>query len=82
MSAPALQRLSHEPQRRRPEPDEQGTPLGVAALVLIEGLRADPERDAYRDRANRQGMEVPAAQARRCEGLLEHMAGIPLTAGG
>ena len=71
MSAPALQRLSHEPQRRRPEPDEQGTPLGVAALVLIEGLRADPERDAESDRSERERLEMPIVQP------FEHDLGIP-----
>jgi hypothetical protein len=36
------QRVADQPDRRRPQPDEQRTALGVAALVLVDGLGALP----------------------------------------
>jgi hypothetical protein len=38
-----VETVPHEPEHGRPEADEQGTALGVAALVLPDRLRADPE---------------------------------------
>jgi hypothetical protein len=77
-SVSPLERISHEPQGRRPEANEQGAPLGVAALVLIDRLRANPEHHAERDGPERQEPEMPTAQAGRREELVEHVAWIPL----
>jgi hypothetical protein len=46
--APA-QGVADQPEQWRPEPDEKGTALGVAAFVLADRLGADPERDAEPD---------------------------------
>src|SRR3954471_12690841 len=70
----AAQRIADEPERRRPQPDEQGAALGVAALVLVDGLRADPQRDAQSDGAHRDELQVVAAQADRADGGDEHLA--------
>src|SRR5919202_1274888 len=68
----ALDRITDEPEHRRPQPDEQRPALRVAALVLIDGLGADPQADAQADRPEPDGVEVPAAQARVVEGFGEH----------
>lgn len=58
----ARQRVSDQPDRGGPETDEQGATLGVPALVLINGLGANPEADAEADRAHREDVQMPGAQ--------------------
>jgi hypothetical protein len=55
----AGERLADQPQGRRPKPDEEGASLGIPALVLVDGLRPDPEDDAETDRSERGGVELP-----------------------
>jgi hypothetical protein len=38
----ALERVADQPDRRRPQADEQRAAFGVAALVLVDGLGSDP----------------------------------------
>jgi hypothetical protein len=38
-AARAIDRLANEPEHRRPETDEERTPLGITSLSLINGLR-------------------------------------------
>src|SRR5689334_5463799 len=40
------QRIADLPQRRSPQSNEQRSALGVAALLLVDRLRSDPESDA------------------------------------
>jgi hypothetical protein len=42
----ALDGVADQPEHRGPQPDEEGAALGVPALVLIDGLGADPQPDA------------------------------------
>src|SRR4029078_7109934 len=56
-----VDRVAYQPEHRRPEADEQRSPLGVSPLLLVDGLRADPERDAEVDRRERACLEVPVA---------------------
>jgi hypothetical protein len=58
----ALDGVSHEPELRGPQSDEQRPPLGVPSLILIDGLGPDPEPDAQRDRSQRGDVEIPAAK--------------------
>ena len=58
----AIERLARHPEHRRPQPHEQGAPLGVPALVLVDGLRPDPQDDAEGDRGQRDSLEMPAAE--------------------
>ena len=39
-------------------PDEQRAPLGVAALVLVDGLGADPQSDAEIDARERGDVQL------------------------
>src|SRR4051812_39230701 len=72
------QRVAHLPERRRPEPDEQGAPLGVAALVLIDRLRPDPKADAQSDGAERASVEVRAAETAAMQCVDDHGAVVPV----
>jgi len=45
-----VDRVAEQPQRWRPQSDEQRPALGVSALVLIDGLCSLPQRDAQGDR--------------------------------
>ena len=47
----SLEGVPDQPEARRPQTDEQRAPLGVAPLVLVDGLGPDPQRDAQPDRA-------------------------------
>jgi len=49
--------VAEQPEHGRPQADEQGAPLGVPALLLGDGLRADPQRDAEDDPAERGAVE-------------------------
>jgi hypothetical protein len=42
----ALKGVADQPDQRWPQANEQGPALGVAALVLVDRLGADPQRDA------------------------------------
>jgi hypothetical protein len=42
----ALEGVADQPDQRWPQANEQGPALGVAALVLVDRLGADPQRDA------------------------------------
>jgi hypothetical protein len=44
-----FERVADEPEHRWPEADEEGAAFGVAAFVLIDGFRTDPEADAEAD---------------------------------
>lgn len=57
-----FQRVADLPEGGRPEADEEGTSLGVAALVLVDRLGADPEADTKGYRAERERVEVRAAK--------------------
>src|SRR5581483_6837598 len=57
-----LHRVADLPEGGRPETDEQGAPFRVPALVLVDGLRSNPEADAQRNRAQREGVELRAAE--------------------
>ena len=59
----ALDRVADEPEHRRPQPDEERAALGVAALVLVDGLGADPQPDAQARSSPARRVQVPAAQA-------------------
>jgi len=58
-----LDAVADQPERRRPQADEQRAALGAAALVLADRLRPDPQADAQRDRTQGHELQVPAAQA-------------------
>jgi hypothetical protein len=62
-SVEPLERLSHRPQRGRPQAREQCPALGVAALVLVERLGPDPQDDAEPHARDGGQVEVPAAKA-------------------
>src|SRR5215213_9427387 len=52
-----------EPEHRRPQTDEQGSSLRVAALVLTDRLGADPQHDAERDGSQRGAVAAAADRA-------------------
>ncbi len=52
------QRVSDLPEGGRPEADEEGASFGVATLVLVDGLGADPEADTQGYRAERERVEM------------------------
>lgn len=54
----ALKRVPDEPDRRWPETDEEGAPLGIASLVLVHRFRADPQANAQSDRRQRSYLHV------------------------
>src|SRR5215218_9416193 len=60
---PPFDRIADQPEHRRPEPDEERTALGIATLLLVHRLGADPERDAQPDRAERDDVEVPSTHS-------------------
>src|SRR4029453_7929043 len=66
------QRVPDEPESRGPQPHKQSAPLGVAALALVDSLGAYPEDHAETDRAERQRVQVPVAQAAAVEGPGQH----------
>src|SRR3954470_18822096 len=76
-----LKRVAHEPEHRWPEPDEQCAPLRVAALVLVDGLGANPQGDAEPDARKRRGLQVPAADTGVVKTLGQHGARLPGPAG-
>src|SRR4051794_9370962 len=73
----ALDRVADQPEHRRPQAYEQRPPLGVAALVLVDGLRPDPQADAQPDTGHRGAVEVVAAQADVMQLLREHATALP-----
>src|SRR3954470_14104989 len=68
----ALEAVADQPEHRRPQADEQRAPLRVAALVLIDRLGADPQRDAEPDAPERGGVEGPAGEAGVMDRLRDH----------
>ena len=80
--AVALERVTDEPEHRRPEPHEQRPPLGVAARVLIDRLGPDPEIDAEPDRPEAGDVEMPAGEARAAECLDDHAPRLPILGSG
>src|SRR5215210_1539975 len=72
-----VDRIAYQPEHRRPEPYEERTALGIAALLLVHCLRADPERDAQPDRAERDDVEMPSTHAHPLKSLAYHRIGIP-----
>src|SRR4051812_31452699 len=68
----AAQGVAHQPEHRRPEADEERPPFGVAAFVLADRLRPDPEDHAEHDRAEREQVEVGAAGPDAPREELEH----------
>jgi hypothetical protein len=73
-SLPAPERVPDEPDHRGPEAHEQRTPFGISALILIDGLGADPQADAKPDRAQRQGLQVPGPKPGVVEALRQHLS--------
>src|SRR5680860_1056632 len=67
-----LEAAPDEPEHRRPQAHEQGTSLGVAALVLVDGLGADPQRAADEDRSQRADVGMLAAESQRADRLDHH----------
>ncbi len=55
--------VADHPDSGGPQSDEQRTSFGIAAFVLIDGLRADPQRDAQSHRREREDLHVRVAQA-------------------
>jgi hypothetical protein len=72
------QRVADLPERGCPEPDEEGAPLGIAALVLVDGLGADPEADAEADGAERERVELRAAQPSAMQRVDDHPRAVPV----
>jgi len=72
----APQRIADEPEHRRPETDEDRPPLCVAALVLIDGLRAHPQTQAQRDRPKRPGVHRGVAQSGAIQEPGDHQGGL------
>src|SRR5690349_24724978 len=73
----ARQRVADQPDHRRPEADEQCPALGVAALVLIDRLGADPEADAQADAGHRRDLHLPRAQTAAIEEGRQHVSTLP-----
>src|SRR3954469_11999904 len=73
----ALDRVADQPEHRRPQAHEQRPPLGVAALVLVDGLGPDPQADAQPDTGHGGAVEVVAAQADVMQLLREHATALP-----
>ena len=73
----ALKCVADEPEHRRPQAHEQRAPLGVAPLILVDGLGADPERDAESDARDRGDVAVPAAESEVVQGLGQHGGRLP-----
>src|SRR4051794_24932332 len=73
----ALERVADQPEHRRPQADEQGAPLGVAALVLVDGLGADPQADAEGDARERGAVAVPVTEPGAMECLVSMQRGYP-----
>src|SRR5680860_1142089 len=67
-----LEAAPDEPEHGRPQTYEQGTSLGVAALVLVDGLGADPQRAADEDRSQRADVGMLAAESQRADRLDHH----------
>jgi hypothetical protein len=72
------QRISDLPERRRPQPHEERAPLGVAAFILVDGLRADPEPDAKPHRAERECVQLRASETRAIERVDDHASFVPV----
>jgi hypothetical protein len=58
----ALDGIAGQPEHRGPEPDEDRAALGVAALVLVHGLGADPEDDAEHHGPERGAVQLGGAE--------------------
>src|SRR5581483_5108522 len=65
------------PERRSPQTDEERAPLRVSALVLIDGLRTDPEADAKAHRAERERVELRPAETDAAQQLDDHHPPLP-----
>jgi hypothetical protein len=72
-----LQRVPDEPEHRRPEADEERAALGVPAFLLVDGLGADPQRDAQADARERRGVRVPASQPCVMKRVCQHGRRLP-----
>jgi hypothetical protein len=57
-----LDGVADQPEHRRPQADEDGAPLGVAPLLLVDGLGAYPQRQAQHDRSQGGEVQVQTAQ--------------------
>ena len=77
-----LKRVPDQPEHRRPKAHEERPALGVSALLLIDGLGADPQRDAEIDRGQRGRMQMPAAQAAGAKGFCEPGGRVPTKGAG
>ena len=53
----ALGGVSDQPEHHGPQPDEQRAPLGVAALVLVDGLGPDPQAEREADVGQRGAVQ-------------------------
>lgn len=69
---PRLKRVADEPEHWGPEADEQGAAFGVAALVLVDGFGADPQRDAEPYGSEGEALHVPGPQPGVVEALGQH----------
>jgi hypothetical protein len=74
------QRVADLPERGCPEPDEEGAPLGVATLVLVDCFRANPQADAQADRAERKRVEMRAVETEAIECVDDHDRAFPFSA--
>src|ERR1043166_7496246 len=72
-----LQGVADLPERRRPEADEERAPLGVAALVLVDRLGADPEADAQSDRSERERVKMEPAETGAVQRVDDHDRALP-----
>ncbi len=73
----ACERVPDQPEHRRPEADEERSPLRIAPLVLVDRLCTDPEADAEADRAERRGLELPGAKPEPMEKIQQHLVTVP-----
>jgi hypothetical protein len=64
-----LEGVADQPRHRRPQPHEDGAPLGVAPLFPVDGLGADPQRQAQHHRPQRRDLQVHAPQSQRVQPL-------------
>src|SRR5215217_2523746 len=73
----AINRVADEPEHGRPQSNKESAAFGVAALLLIDRLRADPQSYAKAHRGKRCGVEVPAPQSGCLESSGEHDPSFP-----
>jgi hypothetical protein len=68
----ALEGVADQPDQRWPQANEQGPALGVAALVLVDRLGADPQRDAEPNGTEREVLHVPGSQSGVVKAFCQH----------